>query len=111
HNFGAAQQAHDGELWSDEVLVLPATAYAPPALPAPTAAVLPAPAPAFPAPAAPAPAFPTPVGAAPPPPPITVAVPAGWQPDPRGRHQYRYWDGARWTADVADQGATSQDPY
>lgn len=34
----------------------------------------------------------------------------GWQPDPTGRHDYRYWDGTRWTDDVSDAGATSVDP-
>jgi hypothetical protein len=34
----------------------------------------------------------------------------GWQPDPTGRHDYRYWDGSRWTDDVSDAGATSVDP-
>lgn len=33
-----------------------------------------------------------------------------WYPDPTGRHQYRYWDGSRWTGHVADQGITSSDP-
>ena len=28
----------------------------------------------------------------------------GWQPDPTGRHDHRYWDGSRWTDDVADAG-------
>jgi hypothetical protein len=27
-----------------------------------------------------------------------------------GRHQYRYWDGAAWTENVADSGQTSVDP-
>jgi hypothetical protein len=35
---------------------------------------------------------------------------AGWQPDPSGRHDYRYWDGAAWTDDVSDNGQTSVDP-
>jgi Protein of unknown function (DUF2510) len=39
-----------------------------------------------------------------------VAVPAGWYEDPAGRHQYRYWNGARWTDDVADAGTASIDP-
>jgi hypothetical protein len=26
----------------------------------------------------------------------------GWHPDPGGRHEHRYWDGSRWTDDVAD---------
>ncbi|HEX8802588.1 MAG TPA: DUF2510 domain-containing protein [Acidimicrobiales bacterium] len=34
----------------------------------------------------------------------------GWQPDPTQRHEYRYWDGARWTDDVSDGGVTSVDP-
>jgi hypothetical protein len=33
-----------------------------------------------------------------------------WYEDPMGRHQYRYWDGMAWTADVADSGQTSTDP-
>jgi Protein of unknown function (DUF2510) len=37
--------------------------------------------------------------------------PAGWQPDPTGRHQYRYWDGSVWTDNVSDDGATSIDPF
>lgn len=32
-----------------------------------------------------------------------------WYPDPHGRHELRYWDGAAWTADVADQGTASVD--
>ncbi len=36
--------------------------------------------------------------------------PAGWYPDPRGRHEYRYWDGTVWTDHVADQGQASTDP-
>jgi hypothetical protein len=33
-----------------------------------------------------------------------------WQPDPNGRHQYRYWDGSQWTDQVADDGVTAVDP-
>jgi Protein of unknown function (DUF2510) len=33
----------------------------------------------------------------------------GWLPDPTTRHQYRYWDGNRWTDDVADAGVASTD--
>jgi len=33
-----------------------------------------------------------------------------WYPDPAGRHQYRYWTGSVWTADVADSGRVSVDP-
>jgi hypothetical protein len=35
---------------------------------------------------------------------------AGWYPDPRGRHDHRYWDGATWTAHVADAGVADTDP-
>ncbi|HKE74980.1 MAG TPA: DUF2510 domain-containing protein [Acidimicrobiales bacterium] len=34
---------------------------------------------------------------------------AGWNPDPSGRHEYRYWDGGRWTDDVSDNGVTGTD--
>jgi Septum formation/Protein of unknown function (DUF2510) len=34
----------------------------------------------------------------------------GWNPDPSGRHEYRYWDGSTWTDDVSDHGVTSVDP-
>lgn len=44
------------------------------------------------------------------PPPTTGAVPpAGWYPDPSGRHQMRWFD-EDWTAYVADGGAMSEDP-
>ena len=33
-----------------------------------------------------------------------------WQPDPSGRHQYRWWDGDRWTHHVADDGVANSDP-
>jgi Protein of unknown function (DUF2510) len=33
-----------------------------------------------------------------------------WYEDPTGRHQYRYWNGTAWTADVADSGQASTDP-
>jgi hypothetical protein len=35
----------------------------------------------------------------------------GWHPDPTGRNQYRYFDGARWTDDVSNNGAALKDPY
>jgi Septum formation/Protein of unknown function (DUF2510) len=34
----------------------------------------------------------------------------GWNPDPTGRHEYRYWDGSTWTDDVSDNGVTAVDP-
>ena len=36
-------------------------------------------------------------------------VPAGWATDPRGRHQYRCWDGKDWTDDMVDNGVVSVD--
>lgn len=33
-----------------------------------------------------------------------------WYPDPMGRHEYRYWDGATWTDHVASHGRQSADP-
>ena len=35
---------------------------------------------------------------------------SAWHPDPTGRHQYRYWDGACWTDWVADGGEQGRDP-
>ena len=35
---------------------------------------------------------------------------AGWHPDPSGRHELRYWDGAQWREDVSDHGQSSKDP-
>lgn len=37
-------------------------------------------------------------------------APPGWNPDPVGRHEHRWWDGQRWTSAVADRGVTSDDP-
>ncbi|MEY2422740.1 MAG: molecular chaperone DnaK [Acidimicrobiaceae bacterium] len=39
-----------------------------------------------------------------------AALEAGWQTDPTGRHEYRYWDGSAWTDDVSDSGVGSTDP-
>ena len=44
------------------------------------------------------------------PPSAPVSTPAGWHRDPHGRHEMRYWDGARWTDHVSDSGATGLDP-
>lgn len=35
----------------------------------------------------------------------------GWQPDPTGRFEHRYWDGSQWTDNVANAGVASNDPY
>ena len=35
---------------------------------------------------------------------------SSWESDPTGRHQYRWWDGERWTDQVADNGVQSVDP-
>lgn len=37
-------------------------------------------------------------------------TPAGWQSDPYGRFQQRYWDGAKWTEHVATGGQQQIDP-
>lgn len=37
--------------------------------------------------------------------------PPGWHPDPRGRHEHRYWDGSQWTDHVSDKGVQSQDKF
>jgi hypothetical protein len=36
-------------------------------------------------------------------------TPPGWHPDPYGRHEFRWWDGTRWTEHVSDRGAMSVD--
>jgi hypothetical protein len=36
-------------------------------------------------------------------------TPPGWYEDPSRRHEYRYWDGLRWTDQVANAGITSTD--
>lgn len=38
-----------------------------------------------------------------------TTTPAGWYTDPAGRHEYRYWDGVNWTAQVSDGGVTASD--
>lgn len=38
------------------------------------------------------------------------STPAGWFPDPLGRHEHRYFNGQSWTADVADAGQRRVDP-
>lgn len=40
----------------------------------------------------------------------TPAVPADWYPDPSRRYEYRYWDGVKWTDNVARAGVTYKDP-
>lgn len=37
------------------------------------------------------------------------STPPNWYPDPVGRHQLRYWDGARWTEHVSTDGQTGID--
>lgn len=45
------------------------------------------------------------------PPPIPPNItPAGWFPDPLGRHEHRYFNGASWTSDVSDGGQRLIDP-
>ena len=40
----------------------------------------------------------------------TGATPPGWFPDPAGRFDHRWWDGARWTETVSRNGSTTTDP-
>lgn len=40
----------------------------------------------------------------------TPQTPASWYPDPLGRHELRYWDGAQWTEHVSSHGRQSVDP-
>ena len=35
---------------------------------------------------------------------------AAWLPDPRHRHEFRYWDGNFWTDHVSDGGLAGLDP-
>ena len=42
--------------------------------------------------------------------PAAPGPPAGWHPDPVGRHEYRYWDGVAWTDQVSDAGVVASDP-
>jgi len=37
-------------------------------------------------------------------------TPADWYPDPSGRHEHRYWDGAAWSEHVSDHGRQATDP-
>jgi len=37
-------------------------------------------------------------------------TPSNWYPDPLGRHELRYWDGAQWTEHVSSHGRQSVDP-
>lgn len=36
---------------------------------------------------------------------------AGWQADPTGRFEHRYWDGSAWTDNVSNAGVMSTDPF
>jgi hypothetical protein len=37
-------------------------------------------------------------------------APAGWQPDPSGQHQFRWWDGTRWTEQTWSQAPAGAGP-
>jgi Protein of unknown function (DUF2510) len=39
----------------------------------------------------------------------TVTPEKNWYPDPTGRHEFRYWDGTKWTAHVSDRGTPATD--
>jgi Protein of unknown function (DUF2510) len=65
----------------------------------------------LPAPVRPAPAAaPATAPGAPGAPATAPPVSPGWAADPYGRHQWRYWDGSRWTDQVADGSTQSTDP-
>jgi hypothetical protein len=40
---------------------------------------------------------------------MTETKEPGWHDDPLGRHQHRWWDGGRWTEDVADAGVPGKE--
>jgi serine/threonine-protein kinase len=42
-----------------------------------------------------------------------MGTPAGadWYPDPAGKYEHRFWDGAAWTDQVHEQGAVATDPF
>jgi hypothetical protein len=41
---------------------------------------------------------------------LGAGTPAAWHPDPTGRHEHRWWDGAAWSDQVSDSGVVSSDP-
>ena len=41
---------------------------------------------------------------------VAVPGPGAWGPDPAGRHELRWWDGARWTESVSNAGTVGTDP-
>jgi hypothetical protein len=58
----------------------------------------------------PAPAAAPPVPTAPVPTALSPTAPAGWYRDLSGRFEFRFWDGIRWTENVATGGQQSIDP-
>lgn len=42
--------------------------------------------------------------------PVASGQPAGWYPDPLGRHQLRWWGGVSWMDAVMDGGVQASDP-
>ncbi len=40
----------------------------------------------------------------------TPPPPPGWHPDPTGKFEFRWWDGAQWTENVATNGVTQTSP-
>lgn len=41
---------------------------------------------------------------------MTDQHPPAWYPDPMGRHEFRYFDGAQWTEHVSNRGVAAIDP-
>jgi hypothetical protein len=126
---GAAEQAPAVEAPADDVTaaagdLADTSTPAPPVVepvvePSPEPAPTPAPEPVVAAPPepvpAPAPAPPPEPAVVPSPPPAPApaaapSIPAGWYPDPSGRFELRYWDGAAWSEHVARQGQMYTDP-
>jgi hypothetical protein len=42
---------------------------------------------------------------------METSHPPAWLPDPMGRYQHRYWDGAHWTDQVSTNGTLETDPH
>ena len=43
--------------------------------------------------------------------PASPRPPAGWYPDPAGRHAHRWWDGRAWSLHLSDTASGPGDPH
>jgi hypothetical protein len=41
---------------------------------------------------------------------LTIAPPPAWYPDPAEQHEFRFWNGLRWTDFALDNGVQCADP-